>query len=198
MPLQRLNIFSNKQNDEHRLQSMSHNRRPGSNLSDIAGHICEYARNFNGSKFIACKLDEAPEYRRTAVFNEMLPQLKTLMMDKHANFVVQKYFMIGNVIQRQKLFSQIESDFVELSRNGRGCYVVRKAIEQATNFQLVGIMKQLTGQNVVSLAEDVNGNNIIQQMIRSTVVAEHPVQVIFYCKIKFHHRPLDWVSHEKC
>lgn len=119
------------------------------------------------------------------------------MMDRFANFVIQRFLMIGDMNQRHKLFSQIQSDFMELSRNGYGSYVVRKAIERATYDQLIGIMKQCTGKNVATLAEDINGNHILQHMIRSPMVVNHPIQVIFYCKIKFLYQPLDRSSLEK-
>lgn len=147
-----------------------------SKLGDITGQICQFAKDKTGSKFLICKLYEAPTDRKNAVFNEMIPNLKILMMDKFANLVVQKYFSVGNANHRQKLFSEILSNFFELSCSEYGSFVVRKAIKQSTNIQMISFMKQCAEQNVVSLATDIYGNYIIQELI---ITASHQCQVSF-------------------
>lgn len=146
-----------------------------SKLENIAGQVCDFAKDAIGSKFIMSKLNLTPEHRKIAVFDEMFPHLKTLMMDRFANCVVQKYFTIGTMNQRLKLFSEIQLNFFELSSSKYGSFVVRRAITQATNLQLICFMKQCTGQNVVSLAKDEHVNYIIQQFIRTANYYKHQV-----------------------
>lgn len=150
-----------------------------SKLSHIAGRICEFARISDGSKFIICKLNEAREHQKNEVFNEIYPQLKTLMMDRFANLLIQKYFIIGNANQRLQLFSEIHSNIVELSLNEYGHYVVQKAIETASQQQLICFIKQFTEQNVVLLAKNANGNHVIQHILRSPMIVNHTAQVNF-------------------
>lgn len=92
---------------------------------------------------------------------------------------IQKYFVIGNSNQRQNLFSQILSNFMEISCDKIGSQVVRKAIDQATSIQLICFIKQCTEQNVVLLAKNAYayGYHIIVQMLRSATIANHETQV---------------------
>lgn len=147
-------------------------------LNDISNHICEFAQDRDGSKFIQRKLDEAPDHRKKSIFNEIHTQLNALMMHRFANFVIQKYFHIGNEDQRAMLYRHIKVHFFELSRNKYGCRVVQKAIEQATTLQLFCLLEEFTEQNVLTLVLDANGNHVIQNIFRTAAsVPNRHIQV---------------------
>lgn len=151
--------------------------RPSTKLSNVVEQICEIVQDSVGSKFILCKLHEAPEPLKTDIFNKMFPILKSLMMNRFANTVIQKYFIIGRLDQRQKLFSVIQSNFIELCMNRYGSFVVQTALEHVTHTQLICFIKQCAGQNTVLLAENEYGSRIIQRIIRSTMVSSHQAKV---------------------
>lgn len=174
MPRRRIN-FSARMQSVHdpryhhhqsmRLQMFCANRI--NQLNDISNHICEFSQDRDGSKFIQRKLDEAPDHRKNTVFDEIHKNLHVLMMHRFANFVVQKFFNIGNECQRGILYQHIKVHFVELSLNKYGCRVVQKGIEKATTLQLSCLLEQFTEQNVIALVMDANGNHVIQNVFRT-------------------------------
>lgn len=171
MPFQRSHFFSHKQKLKQDDQAQSNVSHPilASHLhtGNIAGQLCKLAQQKIGSSFIMSQLNEAPEHRKIAFFDEMFPNLKTLVTNRFANLVVQKFFAVANENLRRKLISQIQLNFFEFSCSEYGSFVVRKAIERATNVQLICFMKQCTEQNVVSMAKDPYGHFVIEQLIRT-------------------------------
>lgn len=137
-------------------------------LADIVNYVCEFSQDRDGSKFIQRKLDEAPDHRKSTIFNEIHANLHVLMLHRFANFVVQKFFTIGNADQCLKLYEHIKANFLALSLDKYGCRVVQKAIETATPLNLYCIMQQFTENNVMILVMDPNGNHVIQNIFRTT------------------------------
>lgn len=153
----------------HRHQSMRLqdflNHRANYQLTNIDRCVCEFSQDRDGSKFIQRKLDEAPDQRKNKIFEEIHAQLHALMMHCFANFVVQKFFTIGNLEQRQRLYAHVKAHFLELSLNKYGCRVVQKAIETAQPYQLAYLLDQFTEGNIMCLVYDANGNHVIQNII---------------------------------
>lgn len=171
MAQRRLNFFPRERNQPRRRHQSVHQRQ--NQLNDISNRICQYSQERDGSKFIQRKLDEATEHRRNAVFEEISTDLHALMMHRFANFVVQKYFNIGDSDQRDHLYRHVKAHFVELSLNRYGCRVVQKAIETATIFQLSCLLEQFTEQNVITLVKDPNGNHVVQNVFRCAANVEN-------------------------
>lgn len=154
-------------------------------LHDIVNYVCEFAQDRDGSKFIQRKLDEAPDHRKTTLFNEIYANLHALMMHRFANFVVQKFFTIGNADQCLKMYEHIKVNFLELSLNKYGCRVVQKAIETATPLNLYFMMQQFSEENVMILVMDPNGNHVIQNIFRTAATSpnRHIQVILFVLKI---------------
>lgn len=149
-------------------------------LSDIVNHVCEFAQDRDGSKFIQRKLDEAPDHRKSTIFNELYTNLHALIKHRFANFVVQKFFTIGNHEQYVKLYKHIKDHFLELSLDKYGCRVVQKAIETSTPINLFCMMDKFTEENIMILAMDPNGNHVIQNVFRTAgAVPNRHIQVIY-------------------
>lgn len=157
------------------LQDFLRGRYANFELDDIRSHVCEFACDRDGSKFIQLKLGDAPDQHKLLVFHEMLPDLRTFMTDRFANFIVQKFIEFGNAEQRQTILRIIQFDLVALSRHKYGCRVVQRAIEITANYNREPeILEQLYGPNIVLLAEDAHGNHVIQTCFRSLL---DPIQV---------------------
>ena len=109
------------------------------------------------------------------------------MMHRFANFVVQKFFTIGNEQQRTLLYRHVRMHFLELSLNKYGCRVVQKAIETATPPQFGCLLDQFTELNVVRLALDSNGNHVIQNIFRTANGPNRHIQVNNRNKKTFNH-----------
>lgn len=167
------------QNDQENrsilLEDFLRGRYPQMELNEIIRHVCAFACDREGSKFIQTKLDDATDQHKLLIFHEMQPNLLMLMTDRFANYIVQKFIEIGNIAQRQVILAHVQLHLMVLSRHKYGCRVVQRAIEYTTNYyQEHDILRQFYGPNVVALAQDAHGNHVVQFLFRSVM---DPIQV---------------------
>lgn len=158
------------------LEDFLKGRYPNMELNDIIRHVCAFACDREGSKFIQSKLDGATELQKLLIFHEMQPTLPALMTDRFANYIVQKFIEIGNNEQRQWILSAVEFGLMILGTHKYGCRVVQRAIEYVVTYynQEHGILRQFYGSNIVALAQDGHGNHVVQFLFRSVL---DPIQV---------------------
>lgn len=148
------------------LEDFRSNRYDNFQLNDIVSHVTEFAKDRDGSKFIQRKLDDATDHRKDSIFREMKRSLFELMINAYGNFVVQKFFDVGSDEHRRELYAQVTKHFLEMSLNKYGCRVVQKAIEKGNQSQQFVIMQQCTGNDMVRVAVDANGNHVLQRSFR--------------------------------
>lgn len=161
---------NDQENRSMLLQDFLKGRYPNMELRDVISHVCQFARDRDGSKFIQLKLDAATDQDKWFIFREMQPNLLTLMMDRFGNFIVQKFIEIGSEEQRQVILTLVQFHCMVLSRNKYACRVVQRAIEYTTNYNREHeILQQFYGPNIVALAQDPNGNHVIQTCFRSVM-----------------------------
>ncbi|KAL8509694.1 hypothetical protein ACS0TY_016781 [Phlomoides rotata] len=135
-------------------------------LSDIAGHICEFSGDQHGSRFIQQKLVTCSVEEKASVFGEVVPNAFKLMTDVFGNYVIQKLFEYGSPDQRKDLANKLEGQILPLSLQMYGCRVIQKAIEVIDLEQKVRLVKELDG-HVIRCVRDQNGNHVIQKCIES-------------------------------
>lgn len=152
------------------LQDFLKGRYPNMQLNDIVSHVCHFARDREGSKFIQTKLDDASNERKLSIFREMQPSLLSLMTDRFGNYIVQKFMEIGSNEQRHEILTLVQCNFMELSQHRYGCRIVQRAIEHTTNYyQQHAILVQFYGPNIIELAKDPHGNHVVQTCFRSAL-----------------------------
>ncbi|XP_073298594.1 pumilio homolog 5-like [Primulina huaijiensis] len=133
-------------------------------LSDIAGHICEYSIDQHGSRFIQLKLENCSVAEKASVFKEVVVHASELMTDVFGNYVIQKLFEYGSQHQKKDLANQMESKILQLSLQMYGCRVIQKAFEVIELEQKVQLSRELEG-HVLKCVHDQNGNHVIQKCI---------------------------------
>ncbi|XP_011077700.1 pumilio homolog 6, chloroplastic isoform X3 [Sesamum indicum] len=135
-------------------------------LSDIAGHICEFSADQHGSRFIQQKLETCSVEEKASVFKEVIPNASKLMTDVFGNYVIQKLFEYGSSEEREELANQLEGQILPLSLQMYGCRVVQKAVEVIDIEQKARLVRELDG-HVMRCVRDQNGNHVIQKCIES-------------------------------
>lgn len=150
------------------LTDLYRQRHTNYQLADIISRVEVFVRDRRGSKFVQQKLRDAPENRREMVFLEMKPKLESLMMDKFANFVVQKLYEIGTKKQRDEMFEVVITNFQSLCFNIYGCRVVQFVMESSTPSDRHRIFAQLEN-NVVHFARDQFAHHILIKLFTSHV-----------------------------
>ena len=98
-------------------------------LEDIRYYVLEFAKDQYGSRFIQQQLECANSGEKQAVFDELVPELRSLMNHKYANYVIQKYFEFGSDEQKIVLVQHLQGNVLFLSFAVYGCRVIQKAIE---------------------------------------------------------------------
>ena len=94
-----------------------------SHRQDISGHICEFAGDQHGSRFIQNKLETCSAEERAKVFEEIMPNAFQLMTDVFGNYVIQKLFEHGDQTQKAALAKKMEGHVLSLSMQMYGCRV---------------------------------------------------------------------------
>mmetsp|Transcript_19620 Transcript_19620/g.24787 ORF Transcript_19620/g.24787 Transcript_19620/m.24787 type:complete len:779 (-) Transcript_19620:83-2419(-) len=136
-------------------------------LSDIFGHIIEFSSDQHGSRFIQQKLETATETEKQRVFEEILPDALSLMVDVFGNYVIQKFFEYGSREQIQQLSVVLEGHVLALSLQMYGCRVIQKllqALDVLEYEQIEQLVHEIEG-NVLKCVKDQNGNHVIQKCI---------------------------------
>ena len=98
-------------------------------LEDIRYYVIEFAKDQCGSRFMQQKLECANSGQKRMVFDELAPELCSLMNHKYANYVIQKYFELGSDEQKIVLVQHLQGNVLFLSFAVYGYRVIQKAIE---------------------------------------------------------------------
>lgn len=149
------------------LEEFRNNKNRKFELSDIFGHIIEFSSDQHGSRFIQQKLETASEIEKQRVFEEIIPDALTLMVDVFGNYVIQKFFEYGTREQIQRLSKVLENHVLTLSLQMYGCRVIQKllqALDVMEYSQIEKLVREIEG-NVLKCVKDQNGNHVIQKCI---------------------------------
>merc|ERR1712137_1116088 len=149
------------------LEEFRNNKTNKFELSDIFGHIIEFSSDQHGSRFIQQKLETATESEKQRVFEEILPDALTLMIDVFGNYVIQKFFEYGSREQIRQLSVVLEGNVLALSLQMYGCRVIQKllqALDVLEYNQIEKLVHEIEG-NVLKCVKDQNGNHVIQKCI---------------------------------
>lgn len=95
-------------------------------MKDIYGHVVEFSRDQQGSRFIQHKLDSAGKEERERVFSEIKREAVLLMKDVFGNYVIQKFFDFGNQTHKTFFLEHMRGKIFELSTHVYACRVIQK------------------------------------------------------------------------
>lgn len=174
-------------NRSYLLHDFLNRRRSCANigLGDIVSHVCAFARDRDGSKFIQSQLADASDYHKFIVYSELRPILYEIMVHRYGNFIVQIFIEIGNDEQRQEILQVIQTYFMPLSQHMYGCRVVQKAIKCMPFDSESTILGQFClGSNLSDLARNMAGNHVVQTAFEIAAVdvqVRKHFKVTIYC-----------------
>lgn len=135
-------------------------------LVDLIGHVVPFCQDQHGSRFIQQRLEICTDVDKQLIFDEVLPQMNTLMTDVFGNYVLQKLFEFGTPDQVESLAQLLQGQAVQLSMQMYGCRVVQKALEYVGTNRLIALVAEFEGlQTLLRCVHDANGNHVIQKCI---------------------------------
>jgi hypothetical protein len=160
-------------------------------LSDIIGHVLEVAKDQKGSRFIQDVYCIASDADKQSLFDEIKDQYKDLILDKFANYVIQKIFEHGLEEHIDYLVMKIKGSMMSLSMDDHGCRVVQKMLENLKNSSRIELIVELH-DNVEKLIFNKNGNHVIQKVIEFVpekylgfIIEEVEESIYAFCKHKY-------------
>ena len=127
-------------------------------------HCVLMARDRNGSRILQRKLEEGSQEERNLIFNGLEPELKALISDPCANFVIQKMCDVLDKRQQQVLLRTLLSDVQGIVEHQHGCRVLQKFIETTSSENIDEIYQGLKGVFLKTCVSP-NGNHIVQRFI---------------------------------
>jgi len=146
------------------LEDFRNNLLPGLSLSDLVGHVMEFAEDQHGSRFIQQKLETASKQEKENIFKELFPSSFSLMTDVFGNYVIQKFLEHGSDEQRSQLLMKVLPHVESLTVQMYGCRVVQKVLETVGKEEQKLIILKLES-NIEEFVKDQNGNHVIQKCI---------------------------------
>ncbi|KAI9656365.1 MAG: mRNA binding protein puf3 [Alyxoria varia] len=181
-------VESNVGSRSHLLQHYkSHGKNQRWDLRDIYGHICEFAGDQSGSRFIQHKLEKATGEEKDLVFGEIKENAVSLMRCSFGNYVIQKLFEYGDQSQKTYLVECMKGKVLDLSYETYACRVVQKALDFVLLGQQANMVRELQKPcDVMSLVKDENGNHVMQKVIMAVPLQYTcPVVETFLGQIQF-------------
>eukprot|EP00759_Apiculatamorpha_spiralis_P058987 PhF_6_TR955/c2_g1_i1/m.1786/K17943/PUM; pumilio RNA-binding family len=133
-------------------------------LLDLRGHIVEFSKDQEGSRFIQRQTDVATNEARAMVADEVVPVARDLTMDVFGNYVVQKTLEYGTEAVCKKIINALLGDILTLTLHTYGCRVVQRALEVADRPLRLLIANELR-DDVIRCIHDQNGNHVLQKCI---------------------------------
>jgi pumilio RNA-binding family len=133
--------------------------------NNVAGHVVEFCKDQNGSRFLQARLDVDPTgIEGPTIMDEILQDLDSVKNDVFGNYVLQKLLEKGSLEMRDKLWHVVKGQGLTLSMLMYGCRVTQKAIESLPAERILELVQEFHG-HVVPLIEDQNGNHVCQKLI---------------------------------
>jgi pumilio RNA-binding family len=133
-------------------------------IQRIQGHVVDFCRDQNGSRFIQQRLEAGSPLEQHLVAQEVVPAIVLLRNDVFGNYVVQKLLEYGTVETKRAIGATMQGEMRTLSLQMYGCRIVQKALETLDDDDLVLLVHELHG-SVASCMHDQNGNHVIQKCI---------------------------------
>lgn len=171
------------QNQSALLQQFIGGQVPNLRLTDLTGHVAEFAQNTHGSRFIQEQLGYCSAEERDFVFNEVSQAATILMTNACGNFIVQKYFEVGELNQQMILLNAMSGNIRELATNKYGTYVLIKAMDTLDPSYLTEISAAI-GDDVYGLCTHFSASQVIHKVLeRCNKEQKRPILKGIFCHL---------------
>ena len=114
------------------LDNFRSNLLPLLGLSDLGGHVLEFAKDQHGSRFIQQKLEMASKAEKDKIFDEIFPSILSLMTDVFGNYVIQKFVEHGSEEHQRNILVIVLPNVESLTVQMYGCRVIQKLLDASS------------------------------------------------------------------
>ncbi|KAJ0108682.1 hypothetical protein J7T55_015116 [Diaporthe amygdali] len=133
-------------------------------LRDIFGYVTDFAGDQQGSRFLQEKIPGSNSDDKQRIFDEILVNANQMMTDVFGNYIVQKLFEYGTLVQKKLLAAKMQGNVVDLSMNIYGCRCIQEALNYILVEQQVEIANELE-PDIIRLMQGVHSNHVVQKVL---------------------------------
>eukprot|EP00923_Selenidium_pygospionis_P003503 GHVN01005527.1.p1 GENE.GHVN01005527.1~~GHVN01005527.1.p1 ORF type:complete len:1350 (+),score=284.56 GHVN01005527.1:159-4208(+) len=137
----------------------------GATVMDCRGRMAGLAKIQAGSRYLQRQLGKGSKEIISMVFEELEPEIVSLMTDPYANYLCQQLFHGCSAPQRRKLTERIAPSAVEISCDRRGTHSLQTLIQQLTTREEEAMLVDQIKDKVLDLAMDTHGTHVVQRML---------------------------------
>lgn len=110
--------------------------------------MTDFAGDQQGSRFLQEKIPGANSDDKQKVFEEILVNAKEMMTDVFGNYIVQKLFEYGTLVQKKLLAAKMKGHVAELATNIYGCRCVQEVSRPENTAMRTPRLTRCTGSPV--------------------------------------------------
>ena len=125
------------------------------------------ARDQGGCRFLQKKMEEGNEEVINKIFEHTIDGFFDLMNDPFGNYLAQKITETVKAAYLTEIIKKVNCDPVGLCRNSHGTRSIQKIIDVVKKPEQIELLSSYLKENVQELAEDINGNHVIQKILQS-------------------------------
>lgn len=115
-------------------------------LQDIFGYVTDFAGDQQGSRFLQEKIPGSNSDDKQRIFEEILVNANQMMTDVFGNYIVQKLFEYGTLVQKKLLAAKMQGNVVDLSMNIYGC----RCIQEVSRLRSIVLCRVMLTQHLGS------------------------------------------------
>ncbi|KAJ6230077.1 pumilio homology domain family member 4 [Anaeramoeba flamelloides] len=135
-------------------------------IDDAIGRIYLVAKDQFGCRFLQKQIENTQDTKITKiVLDEIYNHLIEIIIDPFGNYLIQKMFEYATIEDKSLIFKQISPELPSISLNQYGTRAVQKMIELIDHPDLSSILIHGIKTSLVELANDPNGNHILQKCL---------------------------------
>ena len=110
----------------------SQNQKNNLQDDEIIIKAAELSKDHAGSRLVQKKYEELPQELRDKIFENLKPNIYSLVKDVFGNYVIQKILEFKEEQKDIEIYNSLKNKFLELSTDMYGCRVVQKLLNILT------------------------------------------------------------------
>jgi len=134
-------------------------------LDDHLGHLCEFAKTYNGSRILQKFFPRANQDEVELVIDEIEENIDELMLDPYANYMFQTLAQSCSADQRYRLLQEIAPSMVRVACDRKGTHSLQAIVSLVNRDVEEKLIRDALQGHIVELAFDSQGTHLIQKLI---------------------------------
>jgi hypothetical protein len=136
-------------------------------VEDYAGKMVEFAKTSHGSKVLQKYVATADKEDLDVVVEELGEKICDLMLDPHANYMIQTLVQNGSPKQRLHLLQKISPSLISIARDKKGTHSLQAIVALVDTEEEASLIKKTLEGSVFELSMDPRANYVIQKLINT-------------------------------